>query len=216
MTFETARQTLLAQLQRHKILAILRGVPPQHAPKLIATLRGAGVELFEVALSDDLGLESLRAIRAAYPELTLGAGTVVTPELAAQAQAAGATFLVTPHLSAEVNAYARQHALGLLCGAMTPTEIYAAYTQGSAAVKIFPAGPLGPDYLRQLRGPYPTLPLLAVGGVDAHNIAEYLRAGALGAGVGGALTKADWQNPDWDKLRAGAEALVKATNSSDF
>ncbi|MFB9991063.1 bifunctional 4-hydroxy-2-oxoglutarate aldolase/2-dehydro-3-deoxy-phosphogluconate aldolase [Deinococcus oregonensis] len=203
---------LLTHLRRTRLLAILRGVPPQHVPKLIETLLGAGIELFEVALSDDLGLPGLRAARAAFgPALPLGAGTVVTPLLAWQAHQAGATFLVTPHLVPEVNAYAREQGLGLLSGAFSPGEINAAYQQGSAAVKVFPAGVLGPEYFRQLRGPYPHLPLLAVGGVDASNIRAYLDAGAVGAGIGGALTRTDWNNPDWAALgRTAADIRAQA------
>lgn len=203
---------LLSHLRRARILAILRGVPPQHVPKLIETLLGAGIELFEVALSDDLGLPGLRAAHAAFgSDVLLGAGTVVTPELARQAQQAGATFLVTPHPVPEVNAYARAHGLGLLGGAFSPGEIYAAFQGGSAAVKVFPAGVLGPDYFRQVRGPYPDLPLLAVGGVDAGNIRAYLDAGAVGAGIGGALTRADWSSPDWAALgRTAADIRAQA------
>ncbi|WP_272976473.1 bifunctional 4-hydroxy-2-oxoglutarate aldolase/2-dehydro-3-deoxy-phosphogluconate aldolase [Deinococcus geothermalis] len=204
---------LLSELRRSRILAILRGVPPQHAPRLVATLREAGIQLFEVALSDDLGLPTLQAIRAAFPDLTLGAGTVVTPDLARQAQAAGATFLVTPHLVPDVNAYARAQRLELLSGAFSPTEIYTAHTQGSVAVKVFPAGSLGPDYFRQLRGPYPHLPLLAVGGVDARNLKAYLQAGVIGVGIGGALTRTDWSNPNWAELQQVAEEMMQcATN----
>ena len=199
---------LLGDLRRTRILAILRGVPARHAPHLVGALQGAGIELFEVALSDSHGLPALRAIRAAFPALTLGAGTVVTPALARQAQEAGATFLVTPHLVPDVNAFARAQGLGLLAGALTPTEIVAAHAQGSAAVKVFPAGSLGPDYFRQLRGPYPHLPLLAVGGVDATNLGAYLQAGAVGAGIGGALTRTDWSNPDWSALARTAQTLV--------
>ncbi len=199
---------LLGELRRSRILAILRGVPAQHAPQLVGTLRDAGIELFEVALSDAHGLPALRAIRAAFPALTLGAGTVVTSALARQAMEAGATFLVTPHLIPDVNDFARERGLGLLAGALTPTEIFAAHAQGSAAVKVFPAGSLGPDYFRQLRGPYPHLPLLAVGGVDATNLGAYLQAGAVGAGIGGALTRADWTNPDWSALARAAQELM--------
>jgi 2-dehydro-3-deoxyphosphogluconate aldolase/(4S)-4-hydroxy-2-oxoglutarate aldolase len=201
---------LLALLRRHRLLAILRGVPAVHAPRLIEVLQTAGIELFEVALSDRHGLDALRAIRAAHPGLTLGAGTVVTPELAVQAQAAGAGFLVTPHVVPAVAQAAHDQGLGLLMGALTPTEIMHALALGSAAVKVFPAGPLGPEYFRQLSGPYPDAPLLAVGGVDAGNVGSYLNAGALGAGVGGALTRTDWSAPDWASLRSGAASLVAA------
>lgn len=206
---------LLAALRGTRLLAILRGVPPAHAPKLVEILWGAGIHLFEVALSDAHGAPALRAVRAAFgDELLLGAGTVVSPALAREARDAGATFLVTPHVVPEVAAFAREHRLGLLMGALTPTEISAAHALGSAAVKVFPAARLGAAYLRDLRGPYPDLGLLAVGGVDAGNVAEYLRAGALGAGVGGALTRTDWAAPDWPALRREADALVTAVRST--
>lgn len=207
---------LLTLLRRHRLLAILRGVPALHAPRLVETLREAGIELFEVALSDAHGLGALRAVRAALgPALPLGAGTVVTPALAAEAQAAGADFLVTPHLVPDVAAAARQRGLGLLMGALTPSEIAQALAMGSAAVKVFPASAFGPDYFRQLRGPSPEAALMAVGGVDAGNVAAYLAAGADGAGVGGALTRTDWTAPDWTALRLSAQGLVAAARRTE-
>ncbi|ACO47617.1 bifunctional 4-hydroxy-2-oxoglutarate aldolase/2-dehydro-3-deoxy-phosphogluconate aldolase [Deinococcus deserti] len=198
-------------LGQHRLLAILRGVPATHAPRLVETLHEEGIRLFEVALSDAHGLEALRAVRAALGlELPLGAGTVVTSELAAHAQDAGADFLVTPHVVPEVAAAAHERGLGLLMGALTPTEIAQALALGSAAVKVFPAGILGPEYLRQLRGPYPQAPLIAVGGIHAGNVSSYFAAGANGAGVGGALTRTDWTAPDWDAVRQQAQHLVAA------
>lgn len=205
---------LLSLLRRHRLLAILRGVPADHAPRLIGELREAGIELFEVALSDGHGLGALRAARAAFGSgLPLGAGTVVTPMLAAEAEAAGATFLVTPHVVPEVAGVARELGLELLMGAFTPTEIAQALTLGSVAVKVFPASTLGPEYVRQLRGPYPAAPLLAVGGVHAGNVASYLSAGADGVGIGGALTRTDWTAPDWPGLRREAQLLVAAAGA---
>ncbi|SMB84705.1 bifunctional 4-hydroxy-2-oxoglutarate aldolase/2-dehydro-3-deoxy-phosphogluconate aldolase [Deinococcus hopiensis] len=206
---------LLPLLRKHRLLAILRGVPSTRAPRLVAELRGAGIQLFEVALSDGHGLGALQAVRAAFgPDLFLGAGTVVTPELVRAAQAAGATFVVTPHVAPEVARASQEQGLGLLMGALTPTEIAEALAMGSAAVKVFPAGPLGPDYFRHLRGPYPDAPLLAVGGLSAQNVGEYLNAGALGAGVGGALTRTNWASPDWAALRTAAQHLVAAVGST--
>lgn len=208
---DLCRTDLRLLLRRHRLLAILRGVPAIHAPRVTQVLRGAGIELFEVALSDEHGLDALKAVCAAHPDLTIGAGTVVTTEFAAHAQAAGASFLVTPHVMPDVARYAQENGLGLLMGALTPTEIAQALSLGSAAVKVFPAGMFGPEYFRQLRGPYPDAPLLAVGGVDVGNLGAYLNAGALGAGIGGALTRTDWSDPDWASLHSGAAALVAAT-----
>ncbi|ULH17257.1 bifunctional 4-hydroxy-2-oxoglutarate aldolase/2-dehydro-3-deoxy-phosphogluconate aldolase (plasmid) [Deinococcus sp. KNUC1210] len=209
---EPSLRTLLAA---HPVLAILRGVPARHAPHLADALYRAGIRMLEVALSDELGLEALKAVQRAHPgAFTLGAGTVVTLERARAAQEAGATFLLTPHLVPEVNVYAVQHGLGLISGAMTPTEIMAARAQGSEVVKLFPAGPLGPAYLRDLLGPYPDLALLAVGGVSARNAAEFMQAGAVGVGVGSYLTATDWNTPDFTLLgQRAAELLATLRNA---
>ncbi|PYE56334.1 bifunctional 4-hydroxy-2-oxoglutarate aldolase/2-dehydro-3-deoxy-phosphogluconate aldolase [Deinococcus yavapaiensis] len=201
--------TFLADLRRHKLVAILRGVPPEHAPTLAATLHDAGIRLLEVALNDDVGFEALRAVAASKPEdLILGAGTVVTPDLALRAMDVGATFLVTPHVTPDVNTLAAAHGLGMLCGATTPTEMHLAMSSGATAVKLFPAGPLGPAYLKALFGPYPELPVVVVGNVDERNLADFLKAGAIGAGVGGAITNANWADPDFERLAEHARRLV--------
>ena len=209
---DTSVRDLLAA---HPLLAILRGVPARHAPDVAAVLHRAGVRLLEVALSDGHGLAALKAVRAAHPgAFTLGAGTVTTLERAQAALDAGASFLLTPHLVPEVSAFAVQHGLGLISGAMTPTEIMAARAQGSEVVKLFPAGPLGPAYVRDLLGPYPDLALLAVGGVSARNAPDFMRAGAAGVGVGSFLTSTDWNAPDFGLLGRRAADLLASLRDS--
>ena len=206
---------LPALVARHPLIAILRGVPAAHAPRLALTLHGAGIRLLEVALSDVHGEPGLRAIHAAAPaDLYLGAGTVTTLERAEAARQAGARFLLTPHLVPEVNAYARSNRLGLISGAMTPTELLSARAQGSQVVKLFPAGPLGSGYLRSLLGPYPDLRVLVVGGIDESNLGEFLRSGAVGAGIGSYLTQTDWDQPDFALLAGRARALLKIARSA--
>ena len=201
---------MLELVQRHRIVAILRGVPPQHAPRLAETLHRAGVRLLEVALSDEHGLPALEAILAARLEgLQVGAGTVTTLERARAAQGAGAGFLLTPHLVPEVHRFAREQGLGLIAGATTPSELQQARAEGSEVVKLFPAGDLGVGYLKSLFGPYPGLPVLAVGGIDAGNLADFLRAGALGAGIGSSLTRTDWQRPDFEGLEERAREIMR-------
>lgn len=209
---------MLDLIRANPIVAVLRGVPATHAPRLAEHLHRAGIRLLEVAFSDGHGEAALAAIRAeSGRDLHLGAGTVTTVERAERAAAAGATFLLTPHLVPGVNAYARTHRLGLISGAMTPTEIQAARDQGSEVVKLFPAGDLGPGYLKSLLGPYPDLPLLVVGNIGADNLATFLQAGAVGAGVGSYLTRTDWARPDFGMLEGRARALLdvaRATRSA--
>ncbi len=206
---------MLELVVKHRIVAILRGVPAKHAPRLAEHLYRAGVRLLEVSLSDEHGLPGLQAIRGAFgDDLHVGAGTVVTLDRARQAQAAGASFLLTPHLVPSVHAFAREQGLGLIAGATTPTELQQALSDGSSVVKLFPAGDLGLGYLKSLFGPYPDLPLLVVGGIDQHNLGAFLEAGAVGAGIGSYLTKADWNAPDFALLEARARELLETARKS--
>jgi 2-dehydro-3-deoxyphosphogluconate aldolase / (4S)-4-hydroxy-2-oxoglutarate aldolase len=196
------------QLRAHPLLAILRGVPAEHLVPLGEALLAGGVRSLEVTFTDADAAAKIEALRASLPvEVLVGAGTVTTRKRAAAARAAGAGFLVTPHVAPEVNAFAVGHGLPVVCGATTPTEIAQALDGGCSFIKLFPAGPLGPDYLRALLGPYPDLEVFAVGGVGLANAAAFLAAGALGLGIGGALTTLDWREPDLDAVTRLARAF---------
>ena len=176
-------------LREHSVLAILRGVPASELAKLGLAIVDGGVRSLEVTFTDADAGDKIRLLRDELPDgVQVGAGTVTTRARAEQARAAGASFLVTPHVAAEVNAFARDHALPVLCGATTPSEIAQALEQGCTFVKLFPAGPLGASYLRALMGPYPGLEVFAVGGVASANARAFLEAGAIGLGIGGGLT----------------------------
>lgn len=212
---------VVAHLRAHPVLAILRGVPAEHVVPLGRALRAGGVRSIEVTLTDADAVEKIAALVCALggaddrtPEgalsggVVIGAGTVTTRDRAAAAEAAGARFLVTPHVAASVNAYARERGVPVMCGATTATEIALAREQGSALIKLFPAGPLGPSYLKALLGPYPDAELFAVGGIGPSNARAFVAAGAVGLGVGGSLTSLDWTSPDFDAVTAMARELV--------
>jgi 2-dehydro-3-deoxyphosphogluconate aldolase/(4S)-4-hydroxy-2-oxoglutarate aldolase len=114
-----------------------------------------------------------------------GAGTVMSVAQVEAAAAAGARYIVSPNVDEAV--IRRTVALGMLSipGALTPSEIAAAYGMGAAFVKLFPASELGPSYIRAVRSPISHIPLLAVGGITCDNMAEYLKAGICGFGIGG-------------------------------
>ncbi|MFE7211959.1 bifunctional 4-hydroxy-2-oxoglutarate aldolase/2-dehydro-3-deoxy-phosphogluconate aldolase [Streptomyces sp. NPDC001698] len=179
---------LLAALRAHRLLAIVRGSDPDAALTTVLTLAEEGVTLIEVSLSGRDALDVIARARAALgPDVTLGAGTVLSTEDARAAHKAGAAFLVTPAVSDGV-ATGRELGLPVLAGVMTPTDILQALRLGADALKLFPAGSAGgPGYLRDLRGPFPDLPFVPVGGVDAEAAASYLRGGATAVGVGSPL-----------------------------
>ncbi|MFF7205632.1 bifunctional 4-hydroxy-2-oxoglutarate aldolase/2-dehydro-3-deoxy-phosphogluconate aldolase [Streptomyces sp. NPDC008141] len=179
---------LLAELRSHRLLAIVRGSDPDAALTTVLALVEEGISLVEVSLSGRDALDVIARARAALgPDATLGAGTVLTSDEARAAQKAGAGFLVTPAVSDSI-ATGRELGLPVLAGVMTPTDVLQAHRLGATAFKLFPAGSAGgPGYLRDLRGPFPDLPFVPVGGVDAQAAADYLRSGATAVGVGSPL-----------------------------
>jgi 2-dehydro-3-deoxyphosphogluconate aldolase/(4S)-4-hydroxy-2-oxoglutarate aldolase len=200
---------LLAALRAHRLLAIVRGSDPDAALTTVLTLVEEGVTLIEVSLSGRDALDVIARARAALgPDATLGAGTVLSSDDARAAQKAGATFLVTPAVSDGI-ATGRELGLPVLAGVMTPTDILQARRLGADAFKLFPAGSAGgPRYLRDLRGPFPDLPFVPVGGVDAPAADVYLREGAAAVGVGSPLIGDAAEGGDLTALRERARAFL--------
>ncbi|MEV2278895.1 bifunctional 4-hydroxy-2-oxoglutarate aldolase/2-dehydro-3-deoxy-phosphogluconate aldolase [Nocardiopsis sp. NPDC049922] len=167
------------------LMLILRGAAPDRAVAAAREAWRAGVRLVEVTLESEAGLPALEAVvRAAEGRFSVGAGTLTTPERLRRAVDAGARFGVAPGLDADTVAEAARLRVPFLPGVATPTEVGRAARMGVTAVKAFPANLLGPGWVSALRGPFPELRVVATGGVDATSAPEYLRAGALGVGVG--------------------------------
>ncbi|BCY14018.1 bifunctional 4-hydroxy-2-oxoglutarate aldolase/2-dehydro-3-deoxy-phosphogluconate aldolase [Actinoplanes sp. L3-i22] len=165
------------------IVAILRAPSAGGFAAIADVLVDAGITALEVTLTSNGALEAIADLRRRLPAGTIiGAGTVLTPDDAEAAVAAGASFLVSPVLDTlagqDVPCYP---------GAYTPTEVYAAYRAGAPLVKLFPAGGLTPAYLKDLRGPLPQVRILPTGGINLDDIGAWLGAGAAAVGLGGPL-----------------------------
>jgi 2-dehydro-3-deoxyphosphogluconate aldolase/(4S)-4-hydroxy-2-oxoglutarate aldolase len=178
---------LRSALRTHRLLAIVRGNDPSAALDTVLTLVRSGISLVEVSLTaaDALGVIA-RARAVLGTDVPLGAGTVLTAGDAHRAAEAGAAFAVTP-AATEAVAACRDLGVPVLAGALTPTEVAAVMAEGAAAVKLFPAGLGGVPYLSALRAPFPEVPFVPVGGIDADAARAYLAAGALAVGVGSPL-----------------------------
>jgi len=170
-----------------RVVAILRRVADPLA--IVEALREGGIAVVEITLDSPGSLATIERLRD-DPSLFVLAGTVRTADEARAAAEAGAQACVGPALVPEVLDACRELAVPAIPGALTPTEVATAWSLGAAMVKLFPAAHLGPDYVRDLRGPLGDVPLLATGGVDATNASAFLRAGAVAVGVGSALTGA--------------------------
>ncbi|MET7427321.1 bifunctional 4-hydroxy-2-oxoglutarate aldolase/2-dehydro-3-deoxy-phosphogluconate aldolase [Dactylosporangium sp. NPDC005555] len=186
-------------LEGRPLVAILRGVPVPRALDIARAVWGSGLGVVEVPIQTPDAVECLRALAAqGHP---VGAGTVRTPAQVEAAAEAGAVFTVAPGLDLDV--VRASHAAGLphLPGVATPTEVHHALQAGCDWLKAFPAGALGPGWLRELRGPFPEAKFVATGGIDARNAPDYLAAGARALGVGGAVTRDGGLPPLLEVLR---------------
>jgi len=170
-------------------MAVLRGMPPAETVELCEKAWAAGIGLVEVTLQSPDALASLDAAVAAGRERgrMVGAGTVTSAELVRQAAAAGAVFTVAPGLDREVARASLAAGLPHLPGVATATEVHEAISLGLHWLKAFPAAQLTPGWVKSMLAPFPNARFVATGGVDGHNAADFLRAGARAVGVGSAL-----------------------------
>lgn len=190
-----------------RVIAIGRNLEPERAVRIGETLAQAGVPAFEVTLQGSAAFDAIGAVRAALGDrLLVGAGTVLDVAGAAAAVDAGASFLVMPVTDVDVIAWAVGRGVPVFPGALSPTEVLTAWRAGASAIKLFPASVGGAALLRELRGPFPDIPLMPTGGITAENARGLIDTGAVAVGVGGWLVGA----PDEATLRQRADALMAA------
>lgn len=191
------------------VVAILRGLPPADAIGVGRALLEAGIRIIEVPLNSPSPLASIERLRGEFgTNALIGAGTVASVAEVDAVAAAGGSLIVSPHTDAAV--IRRAVSLGLEClpGFMSPTEAFTALAAGARRLKLFPAKSLGVPHLTALRDVLPRhIEVWPVGGTGAHDIAQWLRAGARGIGVGGSLYNA---GDGADRVRGRAQALRAA------
>ncbi|MEM7109797.1 MAG: bifunctional 4-hydroxy-2-oxoglutarate aldolase/2-dehydro-3-deoxy-phosphogluconate aldolase [Bacteroidota bacterium] len=174
-----------------KLVVIIRTTKAVDVLPIIDALVTANVGTVEVTSNTPNFEDKIEKARATYPDTLIGAGTIISVELAEKAIGAGAQFLVTPSVEPEVGRYAHDRDIPVLMGALTPTEISAALKSNADIVKLFPADIMGIDYLKAIMGPFDDVPIFAVGGIAIESAKAWIDAGAKGLGLGGNLTRLD-------------------------
>ncbi|MEU9156674.1 bifunctional 4-hydroxy-2-oxoglutarate aldolase/2-dehydro-3-deoxy-phosphogluconate aldolase [Streptomyces sp. NPDC048417] len=200
----------LPQLSKDRVIAVVRAPEIPDAAALCAALRAGGIRWIEFTRTTPSLASHLR--RAVADDADgIGAGTVMTAAQAAELIDAGARYLVTPGCRPEVVEVAAAAGVPVVLGALTPTEVGLALDLGADAVKIFPARAFGPGYLRDLAGPFPDVPLVASGGVDAGNAAGFLAAGARAVCAGSQVVPpAVVAAGDWPEITRRARDFTEA------
>lgn len=183
-----ARPAIPEGITRNGVVAIARRLDPALAVVIADALAAGGVGALELTLNQPEA-DALHAIEAVARARTttgleIGAGTILSVDSAGRALDAGATYLVMPHLDVELVAWIADRGIPAFPGCATPTEAFAAWRAGAAAIKLFPASVAGPEFIRELHGPFPDIPVVPTGGITVENAPAFIAAGAAAVGLG--------------------------------
>src|SRR5581483_1876361 len=170
-----SKQQVIALLTNPGIVAVVRAKSAAQVRPLSDALLAGGVIAIEITMTTPNALEAIREARESFGEqAVIGVGTVLDAATCQAALAAGAEFIVTPICRTELVALAHAADRPVMLGAYTPTEAQLAYEAGADFIKIFPADTLGPGFIKSLRAPLPHLRIVPTGGVDVHNVGDFL------------------------------------------
>lgn len=192
------------------VIAIIRGGEDWPMDRIAGALYDGGIRAIEITLNTPNALHLITRIKKlGLKDLKVGAGTVLDPQMAGLAVSAGASFILSPILFPEMITLCNRYDVLGIPGVLTPTEALYAWELGAQAVKIFPAGVFGPEYIKSLRSPLPQIPMIPVGGVSLANTFEFIRGGACGVGVGGELVdRAAISSGQYDGLTKKASQFI--------
>jgi 2-dehydro-3-deoxyphosphogluconate aldolase/(4S)-4-hydroxy-2-oxoglutarate aldolase len=191
-----------------KLVVVARASAASDYAPVLAALADAGVQSVELTLTTPGTFDAFAELRGSF-DGDLGIGTVTNLDQLERAIEVGADYVVTPITSAALVERAVAAGMPIVPGGLTPTELFASWSAGASAVKVFPAGQVGPGYLKDLRGPFPDIAVVPSGGVDADSAAAWLAAGAVAVSVGGPLLGDAFRGGDLGALRARAERFVE-------
>ncbi|GGM35690.1 bifunctional 4-hydroxy-2-oxoglutarate aldolase/2-dehydro-3-deoxy-phosphogluconate aldolase [Microbacterium saperdae] len=203
------RVALPARTVESRLIVVARAQRAEDYEPVLDVLIDAGIRSIELTLTTPGTFDRLPQLLARYDGAAdLGVGTVTNSEDLARAVDAGARYLVTPITSTSFVQQATDAGVPIVPGGLTPTELFASWSAGASAVKVFPAGQVGPSYLKDLRGPFPDIVAVPSGGVDLAGAEAWLAAGAVAVSVGGPLLGDAFGGGDLGALRDRAEAFV--------
>lgn len=185
------KEKVLSKIQDLGVLAVIRGPSAVLTIKMVEALTKGGITGIEITYSTPDAEKVVSLLDKEFKEeILLGMGTLIAPEQAPRAKAAGAQFLVSPICEPKLVQAMIDSGLTSMSGAFTPTEVYQAYAQGIDVIKIFPGSLGGPEYIRALKGPFPEIPMMPTGGVSEENAAAWFKAGVFAVGAGSSLCSA--------------------------
>jgi 2-dehydro-3-deoxyphosphogluconate aldolase / (4S)-4-hydroxy-2-oxoglutarate aldolase len=197
------KTAVLQRIREVGIVPVVRAESADEAGRAIAAIMAGGVPVLEITMTVPGAVPLIADLcRRFGGDAVVGAGTVLDPETARACILAGAQFIVSPATNVATIACCRRYGVPILPGALTPTEVVAAWEAGADMVKVFPCSALGgASYIKALKAPLPQIDLIPTGGVNLQTAAEFIKAGSTALGVGADLV-------DLKALREGQDALL--------
>lgn len=213
---KTTEPSVEVRLREVGLIPILRKMPKQQLLALADAVIAGGAQAIEITLDSPDALGSIARLRERYGDTVLvGAGTVMRSDEFHEAARAGAQFFLSPHLHVPLAREAIDLGYSFMPGVLTPSEIVQAEGAGVRLMKLFPAGSLGPGYLKDLLGPFHGRSFFPTGGITPDNAADFLRAGAAGLGMGSALLARDAiERQAWDTITEKVRVVVQVVRDA--
>jgi 2-dehydro-3-deoxyphosphogluconate aldolase / (4S)-4-hydroxy-2-oxoglutarate aldolase len=204
------RHNWLKLVAQERVIAVIRSTELHIGRQMAHAVAAGGIKLIEITANSDRPWTLIESLRAELPDCSIGTGTVLNLADLHNAIACGAEYIFTPHVSLELIHTAIAAAIPIVPGALTPTEIIAAWQAGATAIKIFPIQAMGgASYLQVLQGPIGHIPLIPTGGVTVTNTPDLLAAGAIAVGLSGCLfPPAEILRGDWQSIGDRAQHLL--------
>lgn len=201
----------IEKIKKQKLVAVIRANRMKEAVQYCEETINGGIGIIEVTMTTPRALEIIKELSQKYEEdstVLIGAGTVLDSVTARLAILNGAEFIVSPSFNEEVVKLCNLYQVPFIPGVMTVNEAVEALQAGCSTVKLFPGDVFGPKMIKSLRGPLPQLNIMPTGGVDLHNLEEWLKAGAIAVGIGNDLTREALKTGDLSSVRKKAEAYL--------
>ncbi len=196
------KERVIERIKDKGIVAVVRAENSEKAFDIVEKCIAGGIDAIELTFSVPYAHHVIEDLSRKYgDEIVLGAGTVLDSETARIALLSGAQYIVSPHFNPEVTKLCNRYRTASMAGVLTITEAVTAMEAGVDVLKLFPGDLSGPRFIKDIKGPLPWVQIMPTGGVDADNVGEWIKAGAVAVGAGSCLTKGD--------ITANAKAFIE-------
>jgi len=213
-----SKEEVFQKIETNRVLPLFNYADTDICKSVMRACYNSGVRVFELTNRDEAAFNVFKQlvpfVEKELPELSLGAGTILDAETAQQYIDAGANFIIAPNLEPLVGEVCIKNNIPWIPGCFTPSEMKTAYDHGAEVIKLFPAGSVGPSFVKHLKGPLPFLKIVVTGGVDLDeaSLKSWLGAGVFAIGLGSQLfTEKNIRDKNFEEIEEKIKTIIQLT-----